>query len=314
MACDRLNVIVTTVLAVLLLTGCAETVPTSTTVETPSGAATTTDVSPTPGVTPQRNDNGSTAPSLVGMWTAEGDRVDESVFPSGIELNSDATAKFITGHGVVPEQGERLTWKTQNGRLTFTIVRPKGENEESNTAAVTFDYTLSDSMLTLANAQTVIVIDGEEARAAHEGSTTYKKRDPAAIAPETSENNNVNDDIPDESAAFVGVWVAEGEIDTQAFLRSFELRSDGTVIPDANNAPKVPEEFNITWEIGSGCLTIRVVHTKGENESPDITTVTYDYTLSDSTLFLTNARGVRIDDGETENHKSDGSATYKRKE
>ena len=268
------------------------------------------------------------AQTLVGTWTTT-EEDNTGYFPPTIVLNADGTFTFTEYFD--DEEDVTLTWSAEGDSLIFLVVSRflDAGKVEVLTDTLTLDYTLSGSALTLFNGRGTHAGGGDEvATETFEGQATYTRSgDPPA-----DEDADEDDDdaaagaIQAEAASdtagptadvhpLVGVWTtAKEDNDTNNFPSSFALHADGTfTLPDET----IPDKYdaNLTWSTEGGCLILLVnVRSSVTGEAVDLTTATYDYTLSDSTLTLSNGRATIVRDGETRNETDEGQATYTKRD
>jgi len=120
--------------------------------------------------------------------------------------------------------------------------------------------------------------------------------------------------LPIDAQALVGAWVA-GATNDMSFPPDFELFADGTM-----SAAGMDEELDedetasLTWQAPHGRLILTVTVRSTDGEPRSTATVAYDYTLTDSTLTLSNGLLVYVENGQTKNDTAQGQATYTRRD
>ena len=116
----------------------------------------------------------------------------------------------------------------------------------------------------------------------------------------------------DEKSTLVGLWKAQDEHDDQdndVFPPFIELCADGTIKGPEGTEP--PGGINSSWTAKDGRLTISAKYPIGEEEASFA--FECDYTLSGSTLTLSNGRVAETVNGKTHSETNDQSVTYKKK-
>jgi len=260
---------------------------------------------------------------LVGAWTVEeeegeGEGENHYDYPPDFELLADGTMSLDEDDGIADRRS--LTWKVEDGRLVIEMTVRDDEGGIAYEATITYEYTLLDSTLTLFNGHRIVTRDGEVTDDdTAEGEATYKKRAPdpttapaAATDPadETPAENHVA--VPNDPRLLVGAWTVEQRDNGVELPPDFELHADGTMSLDEDD--EIADRRSLTWKVDDGRLVIEALLRDSEGNVTDEATLTYDYTLLDSTLTLSNGKTVTIDDGEVEEDiHAPGEATYKKR-
>ncbi|MCL2701902.1 MAG: hypothetical protein FWE88_09475 [Phycisphaerae bacterium] len=280
--------------------------------------------------------------AFVGPWIAEEKHPLDSGFLPDFELFGDGTARLIADGVSFASEGDLATWDAAGGRLTLVVVDSSDGDRPPDIARFTYEYTLSDSTLTLSDARAVLVEDGQTKHKTGDGNATYKKGDPVVTAAkalkaagieaiasiesdkpaeadaptaETRQEQKKIDAALTAAEALVGTWTAANAGDD--FPPTFELLADGAATffdEDGDDVVDEDEEVSVTWKVVEASLIISVIEYDDDGDVTFTATATFDYTLSGSTLTLSNGRVVMVSDGKSRNKTLEGEVTYTRKD
>jgi len=116
----------------------------------------------------------------------------------------------------------------------------------------------------------------------------------------------------------VGKWALSKRDDDwpKYFPTDLELCADGTVVApelrvESDDEDEVQASLSLTWKAENGTLVVSVV-IHNEGTVLFTMTVTLDYTQSGSTITLFNGRCVVDQNGESQDMRINGQATYKK--